>query len=341
MTLFTAVAEGSAADRIRAAGVSITTSPSAAPYSRETLRALRALIRQVQPDIIHGAVFEGAALASLAGTLERVPIIVTEETSEATNRSWRGHAIFRAIVSFSDQVVAISDQVAHDLVAVTAVPARKVRVITNGVEPYPIPTDADRRAARSQWHIPADAPVIGTMCRLVDDSHKRVSDVIRAMPHLLEAYPSLTLLVCGEGRVQPMLEELARELGVEASVVFAGNVPDPSVGFAAMDVFVHVAAREGFGLAVAEAAFCALPIVTTGVGGIASIVVPDETALIVPVGDPEAIATAVGQLLDDPSLRTRLGHAGRQRALERFSAQRYVQDVEAMYRDLMTEHGLL
>lgn len=300
-------------------------------------KELLRIVRDYRPHIIHGAVFEGVTMASVVGRIARVPVIITEETSQATTRSWKGHLLFRTLCQMADRVVAISPQVEGMLRDRTRVPKDRIVLITNGVEPLDWVSEAERNDAKARYGLPETAYVLGTMSRIVDDSNKRVSDAIRSLVTLRERIPTVHLLVCGDGKDRIVLEHLVKELGLEGAVTFAGNLAEPYEGFSAMDVMVHAASHEGFGLAIAEAAFCGLPIVTTGVGGIAEIVVPEETGIFVPVGDPEAIAAAVTRLYEQPTLREAMGQAGRDRAMERFSAQRYVRDVEALYHQLLRE----
>lgn len=334
--VFSFTASGENAERITQGGAQIITARDNSLTSHRAFLDLVRVVREYRPHIIHGAVFEGVILAATVGRLMRVPVVIGEETSDATNRSPRGHALFRGLSMLTDRTVAISPQVADNLREITKVAPHKIHLIMNGVDPLTVPDAAARRAARARYGVPQDALVLGTMARLVDDSHKRVSDVIRAMEHLRKREPRAHLLVCGDGRERAGLERLAQELEVADHVTFAGQVV-PQDGFDAMDIFVHVAQREGFGLAVAEAAFCALPIVTTGVGGIASIVLPNESALLVPVGDAHAIAAAVQDFAEDADKRRAFGAAGRAYAVEHFSSTRYVRDVEAFYRMMLDE----
>lgn len=329
-------ATGASAARIRAAGGRIDDAGIGELKGVKPYLKLMEAVRSFRPHIIHGAVFEGNILAATLGALLRVPIVVLEETSLPIYRKPRAERLFQTLALAADRVVAISPQVADYLRDRARVPASKVATITNGIEELDVPTPEGRQAARAQWDVPADALVLGTLSRLVDDENKRVSDVIRAMPEILKHQPHAHLLVCGDGGARSGLEALARELNLEDCVTFAGTVVAKE-GLYAMDIFVHAASHEGFGLAVAEAAFCALPIVTTGVGGIAEIVIPEKTGVFVPVGDSAAIAEAVVRLEASPALREKMGQAGRARALERFSAERYVRDVEALYRALIAE----
>ncbi len=101
-----------------------------------------------------------------------------------------------------------------------------------------------------------------------------------------------------------------------------GDVPDLLAG---MDVFVLSSRTEGYSLALVEAAAAGLPIVATDVGGNAEIVAQDVTGLLVPAGDPQALARALEALSDDPGLRARMGEAARRWALEHGS-------IDSMYR---------
>ena len=331
---------GAAADRIARSTADLVNCGGVSLTSVRAWKQVALEIRSFRPHIIHGAVFEGNILAATLGALLRVPIVVLEETSLPIYRKPRAERLFQTLALAADRVVAISPQVADYVREKARVPARKVATITNGVEPLEIPSSDEREAARARWEIPQDALVLGTLSRLVDDENKRISDVIRALPAVLDRQPNAHLLVCGDGRARPELESLVSELGLGEKVTFAGTVIAKD-GLAAMDIFVHVASHEGFGFAVAEAAFCALPIVTTGVGGIAEIVVADETALLVSVGSTDEIAHALVTLMEDPTRRRAFGAADRARALERFSAQRWVNDLESLYQELLKEKGLV
>lgn len=170
---FTLAAKGESADRIRAAKCRIHESSVSNLKGARPFIELAQVIREYKPHIIHGAVFEGVILAATVGRAMRVPIVFGEETSDATNRSWRGHALFRALAKATDRTVAISPQVVTKLQERTGIPPSKIHLITNGVESFDAVTDASRTEAKAAFSLPQDAFVLGTMSRLVDDSHKR------------------------------------------------------------------------------------------------------------------------------------------------------------------------
>lgn len=299
------------------------------------LRATR-VARSFRPHIVHGAVFEGLGVALAAGRAVGARVVL-EETSHPINRSRAGHALFKTLVFASDACVAISPAVGGYLTEVTGVPPRKVVVIANGVATPIVPPPRDLAELRVSLGLPQSSFIVGTVGRLVDDSHKRVSDLLRALTLLRDADDKVHLLVVGDGKERPQLERLALELGVKSQVTFAGHSDQVGGFYGLMDAFALVSGREGFGLVVAEAMLCGLPVIATAVGGLLDIVLPGETGLLIPPASPESIAAAIRQLRADPALCKRLGAAGEARARQHFSAERYARDVDAFYRSLLAE----
>lgn len=298
-------------------------------------RAFR-IVEEYRPHIIHGAVFEGVAVAAIVGRLGRVPIIIGEETSDPVNRRWRGHLLYRSLASLTHRMVAVSPAVEDYLVRRIRLPVRKVHLINNGVA-NPAPVDrACMTDLRSRLGIGPDDLVIGSVGRLYDD-HKRFSDVIRAMVHVLQSYPTAKLLIVGGGKDEDILRGLAAELGLTDRVMFTGYQPDPRVYYAVMHVFALASAHEAFGLVLVEAMFMGLPVVATRVGGIPWVVKEGETGFLVEPRAPQDLANRLVQLCADEGLRHTMGEKGRRRAKSEFSAERYVRDVAALYRSLAEE----
>lgn len=286
-----------------------------------------------KPDLVHGAVFEGVALACGVGLrMPSVPVI-SEETSDPVNRSWRGNLLMRGMCLRSKAVIAVSPAVGSYLRHVACVPARKIHVVNNAVSPAPVVASAEIRQRRAEFGIDSDELVIGSVGRM-EDSNKRFSDLIHAMV-LLRERCNCKLLLIGDGPDVSMLQDLARDLAVGDRVVFAGYQGDTRRLYPLMDVFALASMHEAFGLVLVEAMLAGVPVVATRVGGI-PFVLDGGAGLLVPPGSPESIATEVARLLEDEHLRGSLGARGRERAEQEFHSARYCQDIDALYRALVS-----
>lgn len=299
-----------------------------APY-RAALRAIRAF----RPHIVHGAVYEGVALAAVCGTLARAPVVIGEETGEPYGRSWKGHLLYRALMGLTSHAVAVSPAIEDYLVGRLRLPRRQVSMIMNGVAP-PRPIDpAETADLRARLGIREGETVIGIVGRLFE-WHKRHTDLLRAFRALCDRRDDLRLLIVGDGPDRAMLEALAAELGIAERVIFTGYQPDARAYYTVMDIFALSSVQEAFGLVLVEAMFAGLPVVATRVGGVPHIVAESETGLLVPPGDQARLAETLSTLIEDPELRRAMGERGHRRAHERFSSGRYVADVERLYQDL-------
>ncbi len=202
-----------------------------------------------------------------------------------------------------------------------------ITIVAPGVDParfHPL-TPAERDAARDRHHIARDARLVVGVSRLVP--RKGFDVAIRAIARLAPRMPDVILAISGAGRERGRLERLAVELG--APVRFLGRVDHDELPglIGCADVFTMLCRnrwggleQEGFGIVFVEAAACGIPQVAGRSGGAHEAVAGGETGLI--VDDPtdvSAVAEALSALLDDESLRRRMGAAARRRAVDEFS----------------------
>jgi glycosyltransferase involved in cell wall biosynthesis len=123
-------------------------------------------------------------------------------------------------------------------------------------------------------------------------------------------------------------------------VIFAGRRPDLVDVLASLDVSVHCSLSENYGGTI-ESLLMEKPMVATRAGGMPEVVIDNQTGLLVPVRDPEALSDAILRLVEDPELRHRLGKEGRARMLERHTIQRTIDGVIDVYREVAEERGLV
>ena len=286
-----------------------------------------------KPDLIHGAVMEGTTMGVVLARRHGVPMIL-EETSDPANRRAMGHRLVKLVSVGATRCVAVSPAVGRYLTDQLGIAASKVQVLTNGVpRPKPSPVE-DRTALRRSLGIGDHDVVIGTVSRLFDD-HKRVTDLIAAFVAVEQARLKVHLVIVGDGRDEQEIKEAAASTGQGDRIHFVGRHSPADRYYAIMDVFAIASSREAFGLVAAEAMRAGLPVVATRVGGLAEVVVDQETGLLVPPLDVRNLAAALQRLVDDPGLRRRMGVAGRVRADEHYSVERYLHEVRALYLELL------
>ena len=163
---------------------------------------------------------------------------------------------------------------------------------------------------------------------------------LRAAALIAAQLPGTRFLIVGEDPDpaqirQRELAQLARDLGLEEQVVFAGQRQDVPEVVAALDLLIHCARQEGFGRVLVEAMASGRALVATAVGGIPEVVVDGETGILVPPQDPEAVARAAVELLRNPERRTTMGLAGQRRVRECFSLEAHVAQVQELYEEVL------
>jgi glycosyltransferase involved in cell wall biosynthesis len=207
---------------------------------------------------------------------------------------------------------------------------RKYITIHNGVDVARF--DSGRAVAKPDVGLLEGVPVIGMVGRLIEPE-KGLAVLLEGMARLAgpPAPLSCQLLIVGEGPARRQLHDLCARLGILSRVAFAGMRRDIADLLPLFDVFVMPSLSEGFGIAIVEAMAAGRPVVASAVGGIPEIVKQGETGLLVPPGDPVALAAAIRDLLTQPDRARALGACGRQRARERFSIESAVKRHEDLY----------
>ncbi|MFP3938687.1 MAG: glycosyltransferase family 4 protein [Thermoanaerobaculia bacterium] len=158
--------------------------------------------------------------------------------------------------------------------------------------------------------------------------------LLRAFARVAERHREARLVLAGDGPLRREIEALAGSLGLNGRVLFLGARRNLSAWMAGADLLVLPSRIEGVPGVVLEAAARGLPVVATAVGSVPDAVVDGTTGLLVPPGDPEALAGALEQLLADGELRSRMGAAGREHVRHCFALDRIVERFEKLYRRL-------
>lgn len=308
------------------------------PFHWEKHRKIQKIIDDFQPHIIHGAVYEGVTMAAINGLIKRVPVVILEETSDPQNRSAKADFLLRIFSWTADRFIAIAPNVADYLRNTAKISPQKVITINNGVQIPRQVSDVEIQNLKNQYAITADHFIVGTVGRL-ENEVKKFTDILEAIKQL--GLPDLKLLIVGGGRDEQLLKDKTRELDIEAQVIFTGYQYDTAPFYGLMNVFCIASQREGFGLVAAEAMLHHLPVLATQVGGLQNVVVNDETGFVVPPNTPSKLAEKIHYFYHHPEAVTTMGEAGYQRAIQNYTEERYVKEVEALYNELLIEKRMI
>ena len=142
------------------------------------------------------------------------------------------------------------------------------------------------------------------------------------------------LALVGDGEARPELEARVERLGLAGAVSFLGYRRDLPLVYAAADAAVLSSDNEGTPVSLIEAAAAGLPAVATDVGGVASVVTPRSGLLVAP-GDSRALGAAIAAIASQAVKREEMGRAAREHVRAHFSAERLVDDVDSLYRELL------
>ena len=325
---------------VRLRGLSRELSPA-----RDAIAAWRLarIIREVKPDVVHthtakaGAV--GRAAALLSGPRRR-PVVVHTFHGHVL-RGYFGRAgtqVFRAIETalarVTDRLVAVSPEVRDELVGLGVAPREQFSVIRLGIELEPrVAFDGDVAEVRRRHGIGAETFVVGWFGRMT--AVKRTGDLLTMLAALRERGIDALLLLVGDGDDRERLEQGAHDLGLARSCLFLGYQEEVAPWYAVCDAVVLTSASEGTPVTLIEALAAGRSVVATTVGGVPDVVDDGETGFLVGPGDTDALAERLALLAHDPARREEMGRLGRERVLRRYAVERLVEDVDALYRELL------
>lgn len=292
-----------------------------------------------RPDIVHAHFgVEGVYALPLAARLN-VPLVTTFHGFDATlaplgllsNPAWARYALQRGQLARQGSLFLAASNFLREKLLALDFPPERIKVHYIGVDPSAI---APRTPAQEE-------PAILHVARL--EEVKGTEYLIRAFALVAPQYPLARLVIIGDGKLRKNLERLARETGFADRIAFLGARPHAQVlGWmrrAAMLVLpsikTHSGREEGLGMVMLEAAATGVPGIGARVGGIGEGIAEGKTGFLVPERDPEALSTAIGTLLANPTLRLRMGEAARRRVEQHFDIARQTAALEDIYDELL------
>lgn len=318
--------------------VPLSLSRSLAPWTNlKGFAQIYRLLRDGDFDIVCTACSIAGVLGRAAGWIAGVPCRIWTAHAYASHphQSWLKRGIYRLVERGMDRLtthyVAVSESMREFGIRNRIMRPEKVSVIHNGIV-IAGPPAASPWEVRAELGLRSDTLVVGTLGRL--EPQKGLDVLLRAASSVRRRVRDVEFVVAGDGPLRERLEALSRELGLQDFVRFVGWQRDAARVLSILDVYCLSSLWEAFGLAAAEAMALEKPVVATRVDGVAEVVQDGETGVLVPPGDPEALAEGLVTLLTDAGLRRRMGVAGRRRVETRFTVPEMVRRYEGLFREL-------
>jgi glycosyltransferase involved in cell wall biosynthesis len=328
-------APGDSALLARAAGEGFPVHPVAmrGTWDVASALALAALLRSLEPEVVHWHAARAHALGAMASLLHPGPARVLSRRVVFPVRRSIGSRLLYALPV--DRIAAIS-QAVRDALVRSGVDSGRIDVVPSGIEILPSADRAQRSELRRSLGAGEGDVVALTVSALAPG--KGHADLLRATAAALERAPGLKLWLAGEGSLEQGLRAEVRSLGLEPAVQFLGFRTDIKALLHAADFFCLATQSEGLGSSILEAMAAGLPVVATAVGGVPEIVTQEVTGVLVPANDPAALAGAMVRMVVDRGSRETMGSRGREHAAH-FSADRTEELTEEVYRAALEARG--
>ncbi len=309
-------------------------------YSFGDLRAAAALLRLVGDyDVVHTHGSKAGVLGRLAARIRRVPAVLHTvhgfPVHEYMPRLKRQLllALERVAARCADRIVCVCEANVAEALNLGITRPEQVRVVVSGVPTEQVRSGSDD-SVRAELGIPTDAPVVGTITRLMEQ--KAPLDFVAAARRVIEADPQVHVVMVGDGPLRDQVAAAAAGIPRLHLLGFRNDVPDV---LAMLDVVAFSSLWEGLGRALTEAVLAGKPVVATAVNGVPDLVVDGQTGYLTPAGRPDELADRILDVLARPDRGAAMGAAGANRVVGRFDVDEMVAGLDQLYQEILEEHG--
>jgi len=288
---------------------------------------VRRLVRRTRPHIVHGHSSIGGAVGRLAATGTGAARVYTPNGLLPAQGALTAERLLGRV---TDRFVAVSETEAELARRLRLARPDRISVIPNGIDlDAPGPPSLDLRA---ELGIDGKTPLVGTISRLTPQKAPEV--LISAWARVATSMPDARFVLVGDGPLAAQVGSQVTALGLRDQLLHLRGIHGAATLMPQLDVFVLASRYEGAPYTPLEAMRAETPVVLTDVVGNRDLVVDGESGLLVPPGDPDALASPILRLLGDADLRRRLARSGRARVIDHFDVRVMATRVAALYGSL-------
>ena len=296
-------------------------------FDKKAMKALVKLFRQEKPDIVHT---HASMTARMAARAAFVPSIFNTKHCMESAPGILPKKILRREVNaaFSDKIIAVSRAVRRSMVHAGTSP-EQIAVVYNGIEPIAIPSAEEKAELLASFGGKSGEKAVGMVARL--EEVKDHETFLLGAQNVLEKRKDVRFYIVGDGSLREELERRVYELGISEWVTFTGFIKDVEKIEAALDIAVITSKAEALCLSIIESNIAGVPAVGTDSGGVAEVIKHGENGFLVPVGDADALAERIEELLADDEKRKAFGEHAKKHAESMFLADKMTKRIEKLY----------
>lgn len=291
------------------------------------------ILKSKRPDIIHLHNSQPLIDGTISALMAHKPKIVYTDHARDFPDKQRIMFIEGILSKFVNQIVGVSDHTAKNLMKYERMNPKKIVTIVNGIDEKKYRININKAKKKEELGITRFGPIIGLFGRLC--SQKGIIYLLRAAPDIIKHYPNLLVLIVGEGPLRESLEIESEKLNIGGNVKFVGPRLDIPEILSILDVYVLSSLWEGLPLVLLEAMAAGIPIVTTRVGGIPSVIMNDDSGILVEPRRPDLLGQAIVNVLSDKKIAKRLAKNAYIRFRKDFTVEKMLRRYEDIYESLI------
>ena len=308
-------------------------------YSFFTLFSVFRLLWKKHVDIIQPFLTPATFFTLLPAVIKRTPVKIITERGNLRRNTGLGYNLY---LRFEDwltrfaNVVIPNSKSGQDYLITRGIKQEYIKVIYNGINTQRLtPALPEIVQIKKALKLAENEKVVGISASLY--SLKDHATFLRAAQIISGTMPQVKYIILGDGPLRSDLEQMARDLGIESRVLFAGNQMEVGPYLSTFDIACLCSKEpEGCSNAILEAMALGKPVVATNVGGNIELVEDGQTGILIPAQNPEVLANAIMSLLGNPEQAREMGRRGQEKINREFSLQRMVRDYETLYEEMVT-----
>lgn len=307
----------------------------------QSYRDLLQMLREIKPDLVHTHSSKAGIIGRAAASKLNIPVVHTiHGASFHRGQHPLAHRAYIAAEKWAarrcDHFISVCDAMTDQYVAAGIASREKFTTVYSGMEVEPfLEPPRSRETVRQELGFRPEDIVIGKVARLF---HLKGHEyIIQAAAGVIARNPNVRFLFVGDGILRETYERQLAAAGLQNHFVFAGLVPPQQVPelIAATDIIVHTSVWEGLARVLPQGLIAGKPVVSYDVDGAREVVIPGETGYLLPPDSITELQDALIELVENPELRQRLGHQGRERFTDQFRHQTMTRRIREVYQSLL------